>query len=140
MGNENKKRQREEVTGDPLLKKVYAAPPGDPAGPFDHLIYHSDCEGYYVPADFLRVIVDEKAVGGYLGSSVRLLTETRRIAAALGLPEDLDPDSAEVLDACEAEIRASSGWQRYGLESHGCLRLIHAARHSIETGAAIAFC
>ena len=74
-----------------------------------------------------------------LALSVRLLTETRRIAAALGLPEDLDPDSAEVLDACESEIPASSGWQRYGVESHGCLRLIHAARHSIETGAAIAF-
>ena len=128
------------ATDDPLLKKTYAALPGDPAGPFDHLIYHSDCEGYYVPADFLQVIVDESAVGGYLGSSVRLLTETRRIAAALGLPEDLDPDSPEVLDACDAEIPASSGWQRYGVESHVCLRLIHAARHSIETGAAIAFC
>lgn len=125
---------------DPLLKKAYAAPPGDPAGPFDHLIYHSDCEGYYVPADFPQVIVDERVVGGYLGSSVRLLAETRRIAAALGLPEDLDPDSAEVLHACEAEIPASSGWQRYGVESHACLRLIQAARHSIETGAAIAFC
>jgi hypothetical protein len=128
------------ATDDPLLKKAYAADPGDPAGPFDHLIYHSDCEGYYVPADFPQVIVDERAAGGYLGSSVRLLAETRRIAAALGLPEDLDPDSPEVLDACDAEIPASSGWQRYGVESHGCLRLIRAARHSIETGAAIAFC
>ena len=71
---------------------------------------------------------------------MRLLAETRRIAAALDLPEDLDPDSPEVLHACEAEIPASSGWQRYGVESRDCLRLIHAARHSIETGAAIAFC
>ena len=31
------------ATDDPLLKKAYAALPGDPAGPFDHLIYHSDC-------------------------------------------------------------------------------------------------
>jgi len=128
------------ATGDPLLKKAYAALPGDPAGPFDHLIYHSDCEGYYVPVDFRQVIADEAVAGGYLGSSVRLLAETRRIAAALGLPEDLDPDSAEVFDACQAKIPAAAGWQRYGVESYGCLRLIQAARHSIATGAAIAFC
>jgi len=71
---------------DPLLKKAYTTFPGEPAGPFDHLIYHSDCEGYYVPADFLQVIIDERLAGGQLGSSVRLLAETRYIAAALGLP------------------------------------------------------
>lgn len=129
-----------QATDDPLLRKAYAAPPGDPAGPFDHLIYHSDCEGYYVPADFRRVIIDERATGGYLGSSVRLLAETRRIAAALGLPEDLDPDSQEVWEACSAEIPATTGWRRYGVESYGCLRLMQAARHSLATGAAIAFC
>ena len=53
------------ATDDPLLKKAYAALPGDPAGPFDHLIYHSDCEGYYVPADFRQVIVlQQRAVTG----------------------------------------------------------------------------
>src|ERR1700722_11287671 len=77
---------------DPLLKKAYAKWPGEPAGPFDHLIHHSDCEGYYVPVDFGQVIVDERLAGGYLGSSVRLLAETQRIATAIGLPEDLEPD------------------------------------------------
>lgn len=129
-----------EAAGDPLLEQAYARRPGEPAGPFDHLIYHSDCEGYYVPVDFERVIVDESLVGGHLGSSVRLLAETRRIAAALGLPEDLDPDSEEVFSAVNARTPMAEGWQRYGTESYVCLRLIQTAKHSIATGAAIAFC
>jgi hypothetical protein len=129
-----------DAADDPLLRKAYADLPGDPAGPFTHLIHHSDCEGYYVPADFEQVIVDERLTGGYLGSSVRLLTETRSIAAALNLPEDLDPDSDEIIEAADAGTPAGEGWQRYGIESCVCLRLIHAAKHSIKTGAAIAFC
>jgi hypothetical protein len=127
-------------TDDPLLEKAYADLAGDPAGPFAHLIHHSDCEGYYVPVDFEQVIVDERLAGGFLGSSVRLSTEARSIAAALGLPEDLDPDSDEVFEASEAATPAGEGWQRYGIESYVCLRLIHAAKHSMRTGAAIAFC
>jgi len=129
-----------DATDDPLLKKAYADLPGNPAGPFTHLIHHSDCEGYYVPVDFEQVIIDERLAGGSLGSSVRLLAETRSIAAALGLPEDLDPDSDEVFEATGAETPAGEGWQRYGIESYVCLQLIHAAKHSIKTGAAIAFC
>lgn len=125
---------------DPLLRKAYTEFPGGTAGPFDHLINHSDCEGYYVPVDFEQVIADDSLAGGYLGSSVRLLAETRRIATALGLPEDLDPDSEEVFDACGADTPPAEGWHRYGIESYGCLRLIHAAKHSIATGAVIAFC
>ncbi|MCJ1676257.1 hypothetical protein MTF65_02550 [Streptomyces sp. APSN-46.1] len=48
------------ATADPLLSKVYEALPSDPPGPFDHLVHHSDCEGYYVPVDFAHVIVDKK--------------------------------------------------------------------------------
>ena len=128
------------ATDDPLLRKAYAELPREPGGPFDHLIRHSDCEGYYVPVDFEQVIVDERLAGGYLGSSVRLLAETRRVASALGLPEDLDPDSEEVFEACGAVTPAAEGWQRYGIESYTCLRLIRAAKHSVATGAAIAFC
>lgn len=128
------------ATDDPVLTDLYAALPGAPAGPYDHVIHHSDCEGYYVPVDFERVIVDDRLAGGYLGSSVRLLAECQRIAAALGLPEDLDPDSEEVFEAYDAEAPATEGWRRYGVESYVCLRLIHAAKHSIATGAVIAFC
>jgi hypothetical protein len=132
--------QAHKAADDPLLTKAYAKFPAEPAGPFDHLIHHSDCEGYYVPVDFEQVIVDDRLAGGYLGSSMCLLAETRRIAGALGLPEDLDPDSAEILGAWDAKTPAAEGWRRYRVESYGCLRLIHAAKHSIATGAAIAFC
>ncbi|MFH9177222.1 hypothetical protein [Streptomyces albogriseolus] len=127
------------ATDDSLLNKVYETLPGDPPGSFDHLIHHSDCEGYYVPVDFSHVIVDKKAPGGYLGSSVRLLVEIRRLAEVLGLPEDLDPHSEEVFEAADAEELASEGWQRYGVESYVCLQLLQAAKLSIATGAAIAF-
>jgi hypothetical protein len=125
---------------DPLLRQAYAEFPGEPAGPFDHVIHHSDCEGYYVPVDFGQVIVDDNLAGGYLGSSVRLLAETRRIARALDLPEDLDLDSEEIFGGRDAKTPAAEGWNRYGIESYGCLRLIQAAKHSIATRAAIAFC
>ncbi|MDX2817545.1 hypothetical protein PV410_34290 [Streptomyces sp. PA03-5A] len=131
--------QAQRASDDPLLNKFYEALPGDPPGPFDHLIHHSDCEGYYVPVDFSHVIVDKKAPGGYLGSSVRLLAETRRLAEALGLPEDLDPHSEEVFEVADAEEPATEGWQRYGVESYVCLQLLQAAKLSIATGAAIAF-
>lgn len=123
---------------DPLLRTVYETEPGDPPGPFDHLVHHSDCEGYYVPVDFARVVVDATAPGGYLGSSVRLLEETRRLAGALGLPEDLDPYSEELFDAADDGEPAAEGWQRYGVESYACLHLLHAARLSVSTGAALA--
>jgi hypothetical protein len=131
--------EAQRATDDPLLRKVYKTLPGDPPGPFDNLIHHSDCEGYYVPVDFAHVIVDKKAPGGYLGSSVRLMVEARRLAEALGLPEDLDPHSEEVFEAADAGEPASEGWQRYGVESYVCLQLLQAAKLSIATGAAIAF-
>jgi hypothetical protein len=128
------------ATDDALLKQAYAVLPSGRPGPFDHLVHHSDCEGYYVPVAFERVIVDEKVSGGYLGSSVRLLAETRRIAQAIGLPEDLDPDSEEVFEATDGEVPAAEGWQRYGVEAYVCLQLLRAAELSVETGSAIAFC
>ncbi|MDN3353030.1 hypothetical protein [Actinomadura sp. DC4] len=128
------------ATKDPLLEDAYLEVPGDTAGGFDHLVHHSDCEGYYVPVDFEEVIIDERLTGAYLGSSVRLLAEARAIAAALGLPEDLDPGSDEVSAATDAETPNGEGWQRYATESYICLQLINAAKHSIKTGAAIVFC
>jgi hypothetical protein len=124
---------------DPLLREVQEALPAGPPGPFDHLVHHSDCEGHYVPVDFARVIVDDEAPGGCLGSSVRLLAETRRLAEALGLPEDTDPHSAEVFEAADAEEPAAEGWRRHGVESYVCLQLLRAAKVSVATGAAIAF-
>ncbi|MFF5229789.1 hypothetical protein [Dactylosporangium sp. NPDC000521] len=122
------------------MTAAYAASPSDPPGPFDHLIHHSDCEGFYVPVEFGHVIVDENVAGGYLGSSVRLLEEVRRIARALDLPEDLDPHSDEVFEATDGDEPATGGWQRYGVESYVSLQLLRAAKLSVATGSAIAFC
>ncbi|KDN86498.1 hypothetical protein [Kitasatospora cheerisanensis] len=130
----------ERASQDPVLQRMYEDIPDDPAGPFDHLIHHSDCEGYYVPVEFGPVLVDEELSGGALGSSVRLLAELRALAEALGLPEGLDPDGPEVEGALEGEDTGPEPWRRYGTESFICLQLMRAARHSVETGAVMAFC
>ncbi len=107
---------------------------------YDHLIHHSDCEGFYVPVDFAAVFYDKEITGGWVGSSQRLLEECRGIAARLGLPEDLDPWGDEVSAAVEADTEGAEGWRRYGVESFTCLQVMAAARHSIGTGAAIVLC
>ncbi|GAA0969509.1 hypothetical protein GCM10009555_016770 [Acrocarpospora macrocephala] len=145
-----------EAADDPLVAEVYTRRPHyaveigdsvrvigsaeDATGGFDHLVQHSDCEGFYVPVDFEPVLIDERVTGGYIGSSQRLLEECRRIAERLGLPEDLDPWSDKVDEAIEDRRTVLEGWQRYGVESFTCLQLMAAARQSIATGAAVVFC
>ncbi|HEV7935705.1 MAG TPA: hypothetical protein VGP70_25740 [Actinomadura sp.] len=107
---------------------------------FDHLIQHSDADGYYVPVDFVPVLRGDDLLGGYLGSSQRLLEECLLIAEALDLSIDLDPESDEVQRAVDGEVEEPATWQRHGIASYTCLQLIGAAWHSIRTGAAIAFC
>ncbi len=106
---------------------------------FSHLINHSDAEGFYVPRELPRVIVDENLTGGYIGSSVRLLAECRIIAAAIELPLSLDPEGDEVFDAAEAPAADGPLWQQYGVESFCLLRLIKAAELSVKHGAVISF-
>jgi hypothetical protein len=72
--------------------------------------------------------------------SQRLLDECRRLAVALQLPLDLDPESEEVWKASETQGRGDVQWQRYGIESLVCLRLYKACEHSLERQAAIVFC
>lgn len=51
--------------------------------PFDHLMIHSDSEGYYIPVDFPDVLFatggDTAPGGGMVGSSVRLATELEQL-------------------------------------------------------------
>jgi hypothetical protein len=146
----------EDAAADPSLQQVYArgprhwvtprpdgpelfGRPEDAAASFDHLIHHSDADGVYVPVDFAPVVMDERAYGGYIGSSYRLLDECLRLAVALQIPLDLDPESDEVWDAADGTLEGAQGWQRYGVEAYTCLRLIDAARRSVATGAAIFF-
>lgn len=47
-----------------------------PARAFDHLIVHSDAEGYYLPIEFREVVIPDESLeidGGMIGSSPMLL-------------------------------------------------------------------
>lgn len=143
-----------DASDDPVLQAYYARTPAGRGGlwgrltgrrgaalhGFDHLILHSDCEGYYVPQDFahpLHADPDELS-GGDVGSCVQLEAECRRLAQAMGLPDDLTPDAPLLLEAFEGR-GARRGWQRYGQEALACCRLLHVCQHARETGTAIAF-
>ena len=110
---------------------------------FDHLINHSDAEGYYVPQDFSDVIFPAPNLdipGGMIGSSQRLLRELLRIADVLELPIDLDPDCDELIEAAEHQgADETRKWKRYGMESYACLQLMRAAKVSIEQSALLVF-
>jgi hypothetical protein len=109
---------------------------------YDHILIHSDAEGYYLPIDFPSVIIvdDTEVAGGMIGSSVRLLAECRQLATAIGLPHDLDPEAEELWEAADAQGQAESGWQRYGVEAFTCRRLMKAAEVSVDLKAMIVFC
>ncbi|HLX70643.1 MAG TPA: hypothetical protein VKV04_13535 [Verrucomicrobiae bacterium] len=132
---------------DPVLQRYYNdyndAPAGKAFGAYDHLIVHSDAEGYYLPQDFECVIIpgDSCPVVDMVGSSQRLRAECEKIAAALQLPLDLDPEDERLIEAAESqgEGGGATAWERYGIESYSCLQLHRAACHSISTRAAIVF-
>ena len=108
---------------------------------FDHLMTHSDAEGYYIPVDFDRVIHTSPIMhigGQFIGSSKSLMSECERLAKALELPLDLDPDSEEVQSAPEDQ-GIGDGWRKYGIEALTCLSLYHAARLSISHRCAMIF-
>jgi hypothetical protein len=87
---------------------------------FDHLLLHSDAEGYYLPQDFPSVLFPPDSFqipGGMIGSSARLLEECKSLAAALHLPLDLDPEAEEVWEACAWQGQGDRQWRRYGIES-----------------------
>lgn len=110
---------------------------------YDHLILHSDAEGFYLPQDFPEVLFPPESLaipGGMIGSSHRLLAEVERLAASLELPLNLDPEDEEVWNAAGAQAESETRWKRYGVESFTCIRLYQAAKHSIEHSAAIVFC
>lgn len=143
---------------DPVVKEYYAQVTPEPPGlfarmfqktrapeklPFQHLMLHSDAEGYYIPQDFPEVVFprdDLQIPGGMIGSSHRLLAECSELAKWLGLPENLDYESEEVWDAAESPALDGPQWKRFGVESFSCLRLIAAAERSLKSGAAVVFC
>ena len=109
---------------------------------FDHLMQHSDADGFYLPLRFQSVLFADPALeiaGEMIGSGPLLMEECTRLAALLELPLDLDPESEEVWQAVDNQGQGLVPWKRYGIESFTCLRLYHACRVSVHLGAALVF-
>lgn len=109
---------------------------------FDHLIVHSDAEGFYLPQDFRHVLFasgNAQIPGGMVGSTPRLLSECERLARVLEIPAHLTKDSEELWEAADSQGKGKAVWQRYGIESFTCVAMQAACKRSLETGAAIAF-
>jgi hypothetical protein len=109
---------------------------------FDHLLFHSDADGYYLPQRFRDVLLTWQEGEKYtsaVGSSFTLKTELETIAKAIRLPLDLDPESEEVYAALDSPDTRARDWRRYGTESFCCLRLHRACTLSVEHGAAVVF-
>lgn len=127
----------EDAASDPLLGRYYAARAEDGramglrqrAGHnrrFDHLIFHSDCEGYYLPRDFETVLQSDDLVGLELGSLPRLHKELEILRAELRIPESArDP---------EPELDRDFGTERFV-----CVALLEGCRRALERGAALVF-
>ena len=108
---------------------------------FDHLIVHSDAEGFYLPLEFPNVLFgsDDQIPGGMLGSAPRLLIECDRLARILGIPPEITKDSEALWDAADSQGMGEKTWQQYGVESFTCVALREACHQSIKSGAAIVF-
>ena len=137
------KRYYEKVTRSPsLMSRLFKSQHGSPLR-YQHLIVHSDAEGYYVPQDFPAVIFPDdnlKIPGGMIGSVIRLRDECRAMSQLLGIPDGLDLESDDVLNAAEDPASGTAKWQRYGIESFSCIRLMAACDAAVKAGAAIVFC
>jgi hypothetical protein len=146
-GNELPSPGTDEASSDPMLEAYYDAVtkgwrPFRRSSRidrrFDHLLVHSDAEGFYVPVEFEDVIFTDDVPGAMIGSSHALARELDALSRALGVPGDVDPESDDLWEASE-EQGEGDGWKRYGVESFTCVRLLAAARASVDRGAAVVF-
>lgn len=133
-----------DVTGDkgPFLKRLFGRARVSFDRKYDHLIVHSDAEGFYLPVDFVEVLFppDELEIpGGMVGSVPRLLAECSRIAKVLEIPSHLDTQSEELWEAADSQGEGATLWERYGVESFSCLGLMKACEQSMRTDAAVVF-
>jgi hypothetical protein len=108
---------------------------------FDHLVFHSDADGMYLPIAFDDVVIGagEDGMGFAVGSSYALRRECQELADWLELPLDFDPEASEVWAAADSAPTVGAKWKRYGVESFCCLRLHRASSRSIDQGMALVF-
>lgn len=110
---------------------------------FDHLINHSDCDGFYLPLTFENVLCPEPELeleGGTIGSSIKLLQECKLLSSLLQIPSSVDENSVELWESADAQGKSAVRWQKYGIESFTCVNLISACTKSIENKSAMIFC
>ena len=103
-----------------------------------HLLCHSDCEGYYLPIDFTELITGDDVLGGFAGSSYRLMEELKIAALPLGIPFDeqgrlTDQDAAKINEVARQEGDFSREYMTW-------IAMYEAARRSIQHQCAIQFC
>ncbi|OBZ96023.1 hypothetical protein ADU59_06485 [Pararhizobium polonicum] len=125
-----------------LLKRWMSARRSIPK--FQHLLLHSDCEGFYLPYDFQHVVFDNAqpqrdGIGGMIGSSPRLLQECIELAALIELPKDIGVESEEIWKNADNPSAEGRLWQVYGVEAFGLVRLIRGCELSIKHSAALVF-
>jgi hypothetical protein len=106
---------------------------------FDHLMFHSDADGYYVPIEFPTVLKMPGTDDG-LGSSIRLKQECENLAAHLEfpLPCDIDFDD-DVLWKKMTKAAKDKVWSKYPTEAFVCAVLHTACERSIQNKALIWF-
>ncbi len=125
----------------PLLGRLFGR--GLPTSPrYDHLMFHSDAEGYYLPQDFADVIFpadDLGIAGAMIGSAVQLQKECHALAKLLGIPPGLDPDSDELHAVVEKPPLDGPAWKVHGIATHACLKLLAACAFSLANRSAIVF-
>jgi len=117
----------EEVNDDPVLESCWS--------PEYHLIYHSDCEGMYLPIAFDKALLDEQihVPGGIIGSSVKLMQELKVIAPKLGITLQNDNISDDEIERIEQEWDENN----FAYEQQAWVMFFEAARLSIELKSAI---
>ena len=127
---------------NPRKFSIFKKKPAPKVFSYEHLMVHSDAEGYYFPIDFKKVIVDvdSNIPGGMLGSTIRLKKELEKLAIWLELDLLMDIDSDEILNAPQSQGKGDHKWQKYGVESFSCIRLYRACEHSLQKKSAIVFC
>jgi hypothetical protein len=102
-----------------------------------HLIWHSDCDGYYIPIDFPVPLIKDVTSGDIIGSSQGLLRELIAIAPTLGINLHDNKLSNAESDRLNNIIRIGEEME---IELYVWTILFELASLSIEHRTAIVFC
>jgi hypothetical protein len=150
-----------DASEDPVLAKLYREhdrrsnaerrkwlakwlSPSPPKPSFQHLLWHSDCEGFYLPRVFADVVLDEatpqrEGLGAMVGSAASLLEECRVLADLIDLPEGIDPEDDRLWASADSPSTDGPLWTCYGVEAFGLARLIRGCELALRHNAVLMF-